>query len=113
MARRRNRRSKHHGKRRVHRAHRRSHRRHGRYWIQGALGVERRCHSTVGPHHRKRCRKEARHKGALHRQLGIPVGEKIPLHILEKAAKAPGKLGKRARLALNLRRFHHRRRSSR
>lgn len=42
-------------------------------------------------------------KGALHRQLGIPEGEIIPLSLLRDAAKAPGLLGQRARFALNLR----------
>jgi hypothetical protein len=47
--------------------------------------------------------------GALHRELGIPTGEKIPLHILQQAAREPGKLGHRARLALTLRKLprHH------
>ena len=40
--------------------------------------------------------------GALHRQLGVPMGEKIPAGKLEKASKAPGKLGQRARLAMTL-----------
>jgi hypothetical protein len=44
-------------------------------------------------------------KGALHRQLGIPEGEKIPLLLLRDAAKAPGLLGQRARFALNVRKF--------
>jgi hypothetical protein len=42
-------------------------------------------------------------KGALHRQLGVPEGEVIPLSLLRDAAKAPGLLGQRARFALNLR----------
>ena len=42
-------------------------------------------------------------KGALHHQLGIPAGTKIPVSLLKVAAKMPGKLGKRARLALTLR----------
>ena len=37
--------------------------------------------------------------GALHEQLGVPMGEKIPAKKLAKAAKAPGKLGQRARFA--------------
>ena len=41
-------------------------------------------------------------KGALHRELGIPEGKKIPAKKLAKAAKAPGKEGKRARLAITL-----------
>lgn len=42
-------------------------------------------------------------RGALHRQLHIPIGEKIPLIKLRWAAKQPGKLGQRARFALNMR----------
>lgn len=59
---------------------------------------------------RKRRRKkkwiQATHlrKGALHRQLGIPAGEKIPVSLLHEVEHAPGKLGRRARLALTLRR---------
>ncbi len=41
-------------------------------------------------------------KGALHKELGVPEGEKIPAKKLAKAAKAPGKEGKRARLAQTL-----------
>ena len=43
------------------------------------------------------------HPGALHRQLGVPQGQKIPAKKLAKAVKAPGKLGQRARLAETLR----------
>lgn len=43
--------------------------------------------------------------GALHRSLGVPMGKKIPSSKLNKAAKAPGKLGQRARLAKTLRGF--------
>lgn len=43
--------------------------------------------------------------GALHKQLGVPEGKKIPAKTLAKAAKAPGKLGQRARLAKTLRVF--------
>lgn len=43
--------------------------------------------------------------GALHKQLGVKAGEKIPAKKLAKAAKAPGKLGQRARLAETLRGF--------
>ena len=42
---------------------------------------------------------------ALHKQLGVPEGKKIPAKTLNKAAKAPGKLGQRARLAKTLRGF--------
>jgi hypothetical protein len=42
-------------------------------------------------------------RGALHRQLRVPEGQTIPLSLLKIAAKKPGLLGRRARLALNLR----------
>lgn len=54
-------------------------------WIQGAI----------------------KHPGALHRELGVPEGEKIPSKKLSKAAKAGGKLGERARLAETLEHMHH------
>ena len=37
--------------------------------------------------------KAIKHKGALHKQLGVPAGEKIPAKKLEKAAEKGGKLG--------------------
>ncbi len=40
--------------------------------------------------------------GALHKELGVPMDKKIPKKKLDKAAKAPGKLGQRARLAETL-----------
>ena len=40
--------------------------------------------------------------GALHKALGVPEGEKIPSSKLAAAAKKPGKMGKRARLAETL-----------
>jgi hypothetical protein len=43
--------------------------------------------------------------GALRKQLGIKKGETIPADTLAKAAKAPGKLGQRARLAQTLRKM--------
>ena len=43
-----------------------------------------------------------KHPGALHKSLGVPEGKKIPAGKLNKAAKAPGKLGQRARLAKTL-----------
>jgi hypothetical protein len=43
--------------------------------------------------------------GALHKQMGIPAGKKIPAGKLAKAAKAPGKLGQRARLARTLKKL--------
>ena len=58
--------------------------RSGSYWISGAI----------------------QHPGALRKSLGVKEGEKIPAGKLAAAAKKPGKLGKRARLAQTLRRMH-------
>ncbi len=44
--------------------------------------------------------------GALHKELHVPKGEKIPQEKLEKAAKKGGKMGKRARLAETLEGFN-------
>lgn len=44
--------------------------------------------------------------GALHEELHVPKGKKIPKSKLEKAEKAGGKEGKRARLAEVLKGFH-------
>ena len=46
-----------------------------------------------------------KHPGALHEELDVPEGKKIPAKKLAKAAKAPGVLGKRARLAETLKGF--------
>jgi hypothetical protein len=47
-----------------------------------------------------------KHKeGALHKQMHIKKGEKIPEKKLEKAAHAKGKKGQRARLAMKLREY--------
>ena len=43
-----------------------------------------------------------KNKGALHRALGVPEGKTIPKSKVAAAAKAPGKLGKEARLAQTL-----------
>ncbi len=43
--------------------------------------------------------------GALHRQLGVPQGQKIPSGKLREAASAGGMLGRRARLALTLKKL--------
>lgn len=45
--------------------------------------------------------------GALHRQLKVPAGKKIPASKLAKAADKGGKLGRRARLAQTLKSFKH------
>lgn len=49
-------------------------------WIQGAI----------------------KHPGALHEELGIPKGQKIPASTLETASHAKGKLGQRARFAMTM-----------
>lgn len=51
--------------------------------------------------------KAIKHKGALHAQLGVPKGEKIPEGKLKAAAGKGGTLGKRARLAETLKGFKH------
>ena len=56
----------------------------GGLWIQGAI----------------------KKKGALHSDLGVPQGEKIPKSKIQAAAKRPGVVGKRARLALTLGKMH-------
>lgn len=56
----------------------------GKQWIAGAIGKP----------------------GSLHKQMGVPMGEKIPAAALEKASHAGGKLGRRARLAETLKGFH-------
>lgn len=43
--------------------------------------------------------------GALRSALGVKEGKTIPVKKLEAAAKKPGKLGQRARLAKTLRGF--------
>ena len=52
-----------------------------KYWIQGAV----------------------KKPGQLHKDLGIPQGQKIPLEKIKAAAKKKGKIGQRARFALNMR----------
>jgi len=53
-------------------------------WIQGAI----------------------KHPGALHKELGVPKGEKIPEKKLKAAEKKGGVEGKRARLAETLKKMH-------
>ena len=43
--------------------------------------------------------------GALHKMLGVSMGKKIPMDMLEEATKAKGKKGKRARLAMTLKKL--------
>jgi hypothetical protein len=45
--------------------------------------------------------------GALRRTAGVKKGQKIPLEQLKELAKKAGTTGRRARLALILRRFKH------
>jgi len=58
---------------------------HKKNWIAGAIGKP----------------------GALHRELGVKAGNKIPAKTLAKAANKGGVEGKRARLAETLKGFHH------
>jgi hypothetical protein len=44
--------------------------------------------------------------GALHRQMGVPAGQKIPAKKLAAAANKGGTLGRRARLAQTLKKLH-------
>ena len=46
-----------------------------------------------------------KHPGALHKELGVPEGKKIPEKKIAAAAKKGGKEGKRARLAETLKGF--------
>lgn len=55
---------------------------------------------------KKWIQKAIKHPGALHKELGVPMGQKIPEKKLNKAAKAGGKLGQRARLAKTLRKMN-------
>jgi hypothetical protein len=48
-----------------------------------------------------------KHPGALHRQLGVKAGNKIPAKTLARAANKGGKLGRRARLAQTLKHLNH------
>lgn len=48
-----------------------------------------------------------KHPGALHKQLGVPQGQKIPAKKLKAAANKGGKLGQRARFAETLKGLHH------
>lgn len=47
-----------------------------------------------------------KNKGALHKNLGVPEGKKIPAGKLATAAKKKGKVGKEARLAETLKGMH-------
>ena len=47
-------------------------------------------------------KKAIKRPGQLHRDLGVPQGEKIPAKKLAAAAKRGGKVGQRAKLAEEL-----------
>jgi hypothetical protein len=47
-----------------------------------------------------------KHPGALHEELGVPAGKRIPQRKLEAAARKPGVEGRRARLAETLESFN-------
>lgn len=49
-----------------------------------------------------------KHPGALRRTLGVKKGKRIPLKKLRAAARKKGKTGRRARLALTLRKLRKR-----
>lgn len=51
--------------------------------------------------------KAIEHPGALREELGVKEGQNIPAEKLEKAADKGGKLGRRARLAMTLKRLKH------
>lgn len=46
-----------------------------------------------------------KHPGALRESLGVKKGETIPAAKLEAAAKKPGKMGQRARMAQTLKKM--------
>jgi hypothetical protein len=48
-----------------------------------------------------------KHPGALHRELGVPQGQKIPAGKLAAAAKKGGTEGRRAHLAETLKGMNH------
>lgn len=47
-----------------------------------------------------------KHPGALHEDLGIPKGRKIPSGVLKRAAERGGTVGRRARLAETMKSWH-------
>lgn len=55
-----------------------------------------------GAKHPHFIQKAIKHPGALHRELGVPQGKKIPRSKLVAAAKKGGKVGRRARFAETL-----------
>ena len=59
-------------------------RRKKKKWIQGAINPK--------------------HKGMLHRALGVKKGKKIPWRLLQRHKHATGAFGRRVRFAINMRR---------
>lgn len=51
--------------------------------------------------------KATQNKGALHRKLHVPQGQKIPAGKLSAAASKGGTIGKEARLAETLKKLNH------
>jgi hypothetical protein len=58
--------------------------------------------SSVMAKDKKWIQKAIKKPGALREEMGIKKGEKIPKAKLKAAAKKPGKMGQRARLAMTL-----------
>jgi len=56
---------------------------------------------------KKWIQKAIKHPGALHKELHVPQGIKIPALKLKKAENHKGIEGKRARLAETLKSMHH------
>ena len=56
---------------------------------------------------KKWIQKAIKHKGALHKALGVKQGEKIPAAKLEAASKKGGRIGKMANFAITARKFEH------
>lgn len=54
---------------------------------------------------KKWIQKAVKNPGALHKALKVPAGKTIPAGKLAAAAKKPGKVGQRARLAQTLKSF--------
>jgi len=67
------------------------------------------AHHEKAAHHHAEAHKwiqsAIKHPGALHKELGVKAGEKIPAKKLAAAAKKPGVEGRRARLAETLKGF--------
>ena len=57
-------------------------------------------------------KKAIKKPGALRASLGIKKGKTIPKSVLNNAAKAPGKLGQRARFAKTLKKLRSKKRRS-